>query len=687
MNGNDRYDDYPRRARRPDPLTDPWPLHREAEAPRTGASAVDYGGRGYRDERGVGRRRRVDTPRADSTAWPSPRAAQTAAPVSGTETDRPAEAERPRGRRRRPGPADTGSFTLPPTEAEALLERPRGRRRKPDSEEWPSTPRPTPDRAASGPGAETVEAWGTAGHGRPTVAPDTSVSRGRRAGPEDGAAHPADRGAPRLRDGLRHQEAWSDDPLRVPREHRPPADAEDGAGRAGSRRRVLDEGDWDAPPRGRRARPPAPDDEDAAPRSRRRAHAAAPPAVDEEPPRRERRTRATTPDEEDPDSFALPFDEDDDEEPPQRSRSGRRGGRRASGRRASSRRKRKKSKAALVSAVLVLTLFVVSVGAGGYLLLRTYVIPPDYSGEGTGEVSIVIEEGDTGTAIAEKLHEAGVIASVRAFTNEIRFSEANFVPGTYQLRMQMSAEAAIALLLDPGSRIALNVTIPEGLRSGQILERLAEQTGIPLEEFQAAYEDHGALGLPEYATQGPEGYLFPETYEFDSNASAAEILRKMVAQYRKVATEVELERRAEEAGFDPNEIMAIAAIVQAESGKVEDMGKIARVVYNRLADGMYLKMDSTCFYALGEYGIAINLEQQDRCRGDETGYDTYFHEGLPVGPIVSPGKDAIEAALAPEEGPWLFFVATDPENGVTKFTDSEAEFWELVEEFNQSQAN
>lgn len=639
MNGNDRYDDYPRRSRRPDPLTDPWPPHQEAEGPRTRASAVDYDGLGYRDEHGTGRRRRADLPPLDDTSWQYPRASRSSADPG---PDRPPEAEeRPRGRRRRPGPADTGSFSVPLSEAEALRERPRGRRRKPDSEDAPAVSpyyrelaqtafderEPSPRRSS-----------------RHSAAPDAPA----RADSADWQEAPRSRRAHR-----RAAEEWPEEPVRPRQEHRHEED----------------------------------DDRPAAGRSRRRA----PAEEDLDPPRR-RRARSAADDSDDDsadDSFALPFDDDDsdEEERPRRSRSSRHGGRRASGRRAAKRKRKKRSKAALVSAVLVLSLFVLSAGAGGYLLLRTYIVPPDYSGEGTGEVSIVIEQGDSGTAIAEKLYAAGVIASVRAFTNEIRFSDANFVPGTYQLRERMSAEAAIALLLDPASRIAVNVTVPEGLRSGQILDLLAEQTNIPLEEFQAAYEDHESLGLPEYATQGPEGYLFPETYKFDSSATAADILRQMVAQYRRVATDINLESRAEEAGYDPNEIMAAAAIVQAESGSVEDMGKVARVIYNRLADGMYLKMDSTCFYALGEYGISLNQEQQERCRSDETGYDTYFHEGLPAGPIVSPGREAIEAALSPEDGPWLYFVTTDPENGVTEFTDNEAEFWDLVNKFNQNQGN
>ncbi|TDQ45396.1 endolytic transglycosylase MltG [Actinorugispora endophytica] len=608
MNGNDRYNDAPRRPRRPDPLADPWPVRKEAEERRGEARHSGHDGRGYRDERGVGHRQRAERPPAgngfrESAVPPAP---------PGTGPGEPADTDRPRGRRRRPGPADTGSFQVPASGYEALDERPRGRRRKPDSEDAPPTPYNGFETTERSPGRQS----------RGTAVPE-----------------PADRAPARDLDEA--------PPLRPRRSHRPAPD---------------------------------PEPEEERPRGSRPARG---PDLDEEPARRPR--RAPEPDEdEEADAFALPFDDEDDEdERPSRSRGGR--GRGSGGRRSGGKRKRKKSKAALMGALLVLTLFVGVAGIGGYTLLRAYVIPPDYSGEGSGEVDVVIEDGDSGTAIAQKLEEAGVIASVRAFTNEIRFSETNFTPGTYRLREQMSAEAAITLLLAPGTRVGIQVTIREGLRSTTILEELAEQTEIPLEEFQAAYQDTEALGLPEYATAGPEGYLYPETYTFDLDASAADILKQMVVQYKRVAAEVELEERAEAAGLTPNEVMSIAAIVQAETGGVEDMGKISRVVYNRLEIDMYLKMDSTCFYALGEYGIAINLDQQERCKVDESGYDTYFHEGLPVGPIGSPGKDAIKAALEPEEGEWLFFVATDPENGVTEFAETEQEFLNLVEKFNQSQ--
>lgn len=637
MNGNDRHDDSPRRTRRPDPLTDPltdpWPA-RGTVGERLGEpQRSDHGGRGYRDERGVGHRRRAVPPPDGGRPRERVPSAGTLGPGAG---DPPGE-ERPRGRRRRPGPADTGAFPVPPPGYEALQERPRGRRRKPESEDTPLTP---------------YNGFDATGR---TARQDLPRASGSRTVERPPAADPL-----------------ANTPYEAPSVYAEPPDRARPSTHA-------------APP------VPAPErastHQDRGPGSRRQSRE----EPVEEHPARSRRSH--DPDSEDSGAFALPFDEaeEDEEERPRRARRApeRGGGRRSGSRRAGGKRKRKrrKSKAALIGALLVLALLVGGTGVGGYTLLRAYVIPPDYSGQGTGQIEVVIEAGDSGTVIAQKLEAAGVVASVRAFTNEIRFSEVNFTPGTYLLRERMSAEAAIELLLDPATRVGVRVMIREGLRASTILEQLAEQTEIPLEEFQKAYADTEALDLPDYATQGPEGYLYPDTYDFGLEASAADMLKQMVAQYKRVASELELEKRAAKLGLDPNEIMAIAAIVEAETGSVQDMGKISQVVYNRLEIDMALGMDSTCFYVLEEYGIALNSSQLQRCKDSDSEYKTYYRTGLPIGPIVSPGRDAISAALEPEEGEWLFFVATDPENGVTEFAETEAEFLELVEKFNSSQRN
>ncbi|MEV7969168.1 endolytic transglycosylase MltG, partial [Sphaerisporangium sp. NPDC088356] len=156
----------------------------------------------------------------------------------------------------------------------------------------------------------------------------------------------------------------------------------------------------------------------------------------------------------------------------------------------------------------------------------------------------------------------------------------------------------------------------------------------------------------------------------------------MVARYKRAADDAALVAGARRVGRTPLEIMTIASIVQAESGNVRDMPKVARVIYNRLnrTPQMKLQMDSTVMYGLNKFGIAATHEEIK----STSPYNTYARLGLPPGPIGNPGDHAIEAALKPADGTWLFFVTTDPKRGITKFTDSETEFFKLAEEFNQN---
>lgn len=349
-------------------------------------------------------------------------------------------------------------------------------------------------------------------------------------------------------------------------------------------------------------------------------------------------------------------------------------------------RGRRGNKRAMLALSLVLLLLI---GGSGFFVVRNYVFPPDHTGEGHGELIFVIAKGESGSTIAQNLTDQGGVASARAFTNALgALSQEELgdglVPGTYSLSLEMSGESAVQALLDPDNRLGGRVSIPEGLRSEQVFELLAEETGLTEEELQEAYEQTDELNLPEYAVEGPAGYLFPATYRFEPDTEALSALKTMVTQFRQVAEEMDLEGRAAEIDHDPNEVMAIASIVQAESGKAEDMPKISRVVHNRLEADMPLQMDSTCFYAIDAYGIALTNEQLGECEADTSGFDTYHRSGLIPGPFVAPGQEAIEAALEPAEGEWLYFVATDPENGATEFTDNYEEFEELKQRFEEN---
>ncbi|MEV6157290.1 endolytic transglycosylase MltG [Nonomuraea sp. NPDC052129] len=228
----------------------------------------------------------------------------------------------------------------------------------------------------------------------------------------------------------------------------------------------------------------------------------------------------------------------------------------------------------------------------------------------------------------------------------------------------------------------ITLTVKEGLRLSQILEQLSTATGRPLVEFQRAAKDGRALGLPAYAKGALEGFAFPGTYEVSPTSSPAEILAAMVTRFNRAAEESNLVKGARRVGRTPLEILTIASIVQAESIDKRAMPKIARVIENRLKHRpeMELRMDSTVLYGLNKLGASASTEDlKSRSR-----YNTYARLGLPPGPICNPGADAIEAALKPDAGPWLYFVTVDPKTGVTKFAGSPSEYDTLVEEYRKN---
>lgn len=353
--------------------------------------------------------------------------------------------------------------------------------------------------------------------------------------------------------------------------------------------------------------------------------------------------------------------------------------------RRSRKRRRRQRRKGYIATVFAMLVIVGVLGGGVYYgvnVAREVLTPKDFTGEGHGEVEVEVKEGATATDVAQLLEKEGVVASARAFLNVIGAAgkTSSLQPGVYTLRKGMSAEAALKAMLDPGNKVVNRVTIREGLRLSKIFTELSTATGRPVEEFQkAAKED---IGLPSYAKGRLEGFAFPATYDISPKDTPKTILSRMVERFVQTAERLDLERRAKELGYTPRQIMIIASIVQAESGRLEDMPKVARVIYNRLSRNppMKLEMDSTLMYGLGKYGIAATNEDLK----SDSPYNTYRRYGLPPGPICNPGDHAIEAALNPADGNWLWFVTVDPKRGITKFTDKESEFWKLREEFNRN---
>jgi UPF0755 protein len=128
------------------------------------------------------------------------------------------------------------------------------------------------------------------------------------------------------------------------------------------------------------------------------------------------------------------------------------------------------------------------------------------------------------------------------------------------------------------------------------------------------------------------------------------------------------------------QVITMASLVQAEGGRLSDYPKIARVIYNRLAQGMPLQLDSTVLYGLNSYGIIASDQQLT----SSSHYNTYKYKGLTPGPIDSPGQAAIQAVLHPASGNWLYFVTVNPKTGETLYTSSPQQFQQFRQELEKN---
>jgi UPF0755 protein len=311
--------------------------------------------------------------------------------------------------------------------------------------------------------------------------------------------------------------------------------------------------------------------------------------------------------------------------------------------------------------------------------------PVNFTGNGSGHVQVQITPGETASGVGETLVADNVVASVSAFTAAATASghPTALEPGYYEVKQHMSAAAAFALLLNPKSRVQTRVLVQEGLRVTDIIHLLGTATH-DLSGYQAAVNDTKALGLPPYADGDAEGYLFPATYDIQPNESPIDVARLMVATFEQQVATVNLAATAKADDITETQAIIIASLVQAEGGSIADYGKIARVIYNRLnaSPPMKLELDSTVMFALHTTGIRASSSQLQV----NSPFNTYLHFGLPPGPIDDPGLAAIQAALHPTPGDWLYFVTVNPKTGLTRFTASATQFEQFTNELDANLA-
>lgn len=303
--------------------------------------------------------------------------------------------------------------------------------------------------------------------------------------------------------------------------------------------------------------------------------------------------------------------------------------------------------------------------------------PEDYVGEGTGEATLVIEQGDDGFIITQKLVEADIIKGFDAFYALLLQADPPipFYPGYYVLSQQMSSEAALRAIQDPANRIEHVALIHEGRSIAQAFETLSVATEIPVADFEAAAADRSIYGVPAEAPS-LEGYLFPATYRFDPGATAESVIRTLVNRTFQALDSAGV------APEDRHSVLTMAALIQREAGpRAEDFYKVSRVFANRLENGWKLESDATVSYGTGRTDTVWTTVEE---RADASNlYNTYANPGLPIGPIGAAGDLAIDAALHPVDGPWFYFVPVNLETGETKFSETFAQHNAAVRELQQ----
>lgn len=358
-----------------------------------------------------------------------------------------------------------------------------------------------------------------------------------------------------------------------------------------------------------------------------------------------------------------------------------RGRRTARARRDRQRRRRRKR---LVTAFVLLVLLA-GLGAGawyGLRQLRGIGDIKDYTGDGSGDLIIEVADGATTAQIGAELAREDAVASSAAF---VRAAAGNskiraVQPGFYRVRAKMSGTAAVAALTDPAAKVGQfeirggmqldDVALPDGKVVPGILSLLAKascaeldgkSTCVAADALRAAMVDTppARLGVPDWAQDAVsraepprrlEGLIMPGVYNVRPGQAPDGLLRSVMASSAIRLQAAGLPAGTETTGFRPYEVLVIASLVEKE-GITGDFGKVARVVYNRLALPMTLKFDSTINYPLDRQEVRTTDEDRNR----PGPYNTYLNSGLPPTPIAAASEKAIGAAISPEAGTWVFF--------------------------------
>ena len=271
----------------------------------------------------------------------------------------------------------------------------------------------------------------------------------------------------------------------------------------------------------------------------------------------------------------------------------------------------------------------------------------------SGNVKVVVPRGANLRVAADSLAHAHVVRNAMLFRlyAMARGGGRSIKAGTYVVSPRLSWGELLDVL-QGGKSVEQRITIPEGWSLEQIVPQLARVLSAPVDSVQAAVRDTALLHALDIPTPTLEGYLFPDTYVFPDGTTPRAAVKLMIGRFQQV-WQPEWEQLLQARAMSRNDAMALAAIVEKEARLPEERPVIAAVYLNRIRAGMKLQADPTVQYALGHHVARVFYKDLEI----DSPYNTYRNKGLPPGPIASPGKPSIVAALNPANVPYLYFVA------------------------------
>jgi UPF0755 protein len=345
--------------------------------------------------------------------------------------------------------------------------------------------------------------------------------------------------------------------------------------------------------------------------------------------------------------------------------------------------------------------WILSIAAGIFLLIvglalgiAVYAANSLQPTEAGDEVTITIPAGTGSSGIAQLLEQNGLIRDSFVFKLYLRYKGEGhrFQAGSYQLKPGTVLDDIIAKL-NRGETVkveTIRFTIPEGYTVAQMADKLEEQGIASRDVFLSVARSEGEIVPPEpwsipnsaALKERLEGYLFPDTYELKKGSTEKDMILRMLEESKRKlsALPADWTERLKASGLTMHELLTVASLIEREVIVDEERPLVAGIIYHRLKLDMPLQIDATVQYALDkpkERLFHVDLQV-------ESPYNTYLHQGLPPGPISSPGLASIRAALYPEETKYLFYVTKKDGTNTHLFAETFEEHQRNIQQSNKN---